>query len=66
MVIAFIYLKTSIELVAQKCNGNLKNTDLIEEIIKLTLKNKGEVEIVEDLAAQKLKEHEGIGARLRY
>ena len=49
-----------------ECNGNLKRTDLVEEVIRLTLKNRGSVEIVEDRAAEELNKHEGIGAYLRY
>ena len=49
-----------------KCNGNLKHTDLVEETIRLTFKNRGDVELVEDEAAVELQKHEGIGAYLRY
>ena len=41
-----------------ECTGNTKQTDLIEEIIKLTLKNGGTVNIVEDEAADELEKHE--------
>ena len=49
-----------------KCNGNMKETDLVEEAIRLTLKNNGKVELVENQAAVELEKHEGIGAYLRY
>lgn len=49
-----------------KCNGNLKQTDLVEEAVNLTFKNNGKVEIVEEEAAIELAKHEGIGAYLRY
>jgi len=51
-----------------ECNGNCKETDLIEEVIRLTIKNGGEVEILtpETPAANELLEHDGIGAILRY
>jgi len=49
-----------------KCNGDMKETDLIEEAIRLTYKNGGIVELVENEAAVELEKHEGIGAYLRY
>ena len=49
-----------------KCNGNTRPTDLIEEAILLTVKNGGNVEVVENKAATELKKREGIGAYLRY
>ncbi|MDD3014587.1 MAG: Vms1/Ankzf1 family peptidyl-tRNA hydrolase, partial [Candidatus Gastranaerophilales bacterium] len=36
------------------CNGNMKHSDLIEEAIRLTLKNGGKVNLVEDEAAEEL------------
>lgn len=50
------------------CNGNLKDTDIIEEAVRYTLKNGGEIEIVkpETPAGELLERHEGIGAFLRY
>ncbi|OGI03035.1 MAG: hypothetical protein A2104_01825 [Candidatus Melainabacteria bacterium GWF2_32_7] len=48
------------------CNGDMKETDLVEEAIKLTYKNGGLVELVENEAAVELKKHGGIGAYLRY
>ncbi len=41
-------------------------TDLIEEIIKLTIKNNGKVELIKDKSAEKLEKFEGIGALIRY
>jgi peptide chain release factor subunit 1 len=49
-----------------KCNGNVKRTDLVEEIVRLTLRNGGKVDLVEDEAAEELKKYESIGASLRY
>lgn len=49
-----------------KCNGDLKETDLVEEAVRLTIKNRGQVEIVENHAAEELQKHEGMGAYLRY
>lgn len=49
-----------------ECNGNTKQTDLVEEAIKLTYKNSGTVELVENEAAVELEKHEGMGAYLRY
>jgi len=48
------------------CNGGMKETDLIEEVIKLTFMNNGKVELVKDEAAEKLEFFEGIGALIRY
>lgn len=49
-----------------KCNGNTKNTDLVEDAIRLTLKDRGTVEVVKNESAYELERHEGIGAILRY
>jgi len=49
-----------------KCNGNMKPVDLVEETVRLTLKADGDINLVEDRAAEELKKHEGIGAYLRY
>ncbi|EKE03515.1 MAG: eRF1 protein [uncultured bacterium] len=49
-----------------KCNGDTKETDLVEEAIRLTYKNGGLVELVENEAAVELEKHGGIGACLRY
>lgn len=49
-----------------KCNGNMKQTDLIEEAVRLTLKNGGEVEFVENEAAVELENNGELGAYLRY
>lgn len=51
-----------------KCNGDLKETNLTEEVIKYTFKNGGNVEFVENEtpSADELLKHEGIGANLRY
>ncbi len=49
-----------------ECNGNARPIDLISETIRLTFKNKGDVEIIEGKAAEELNKHEGIGAYLRY
>lgn len=48
------------------CNHGFRKTDLAEEIIKLVIKNNGNVELVKGAAADKLEEHEGIGAIVRY
>jgi len=48
------------------CNGNSKETDLIEELIRLTFRNKGKIEIVKNHAAKELEKYEGIGAIIRY
>jgi hypothetical protein len=58
--------KTQYQAGCPKCNGNMKEIDLVEEAIRLTLKNGGEVNLVEDEAAEELKKHESIGAYLRY
>ena len=44
-----------------ECNGEMEETDLIEEIVKLIFKNNGKLELVKDNAAEKLEEFEGIG-----
>ncbi len=49
-----------------ECNGNARTIDLISEAVRLTFKNKGDVEILEGKAAEELNKHEGIGAYLRY
>jgi hypothetical protein len=49
-----------------RCNGDMKQTDLVEQAIKLTYKNSGIVELVENEAAVELEKHESIGAYLRY
>jgi len=49
-----------------KCNGSTKHTDLVEEAVRLTLKNGGKVDLVEGEAAEELRKYEGIGAYLRY
>lgn len=51
-----------------RCSGDLKQTDLAQEIIKLTIKNNGDVDIIpnETPAGKELMKHEGIGAYLRY
>lgn len=48
------------------CNGNAKQTDLIEELIRLNFRNSGKIEIVKDYAAQELEKYDGIGALIRY
>lgn len=48
------------------CNDGFRQTDLVEEIIRLTLQNSGKIELVKGKAAEKLEEYEGIGAVLRY
>ncbi len=48
------------------CNGNAKQTDLIEELVLLNLRNNGKVEIVKNHAARELEKYEGIGALIRY
>jgi len=58
--------KTQYQAGCPKCNGNMKRTDLVEEAIRLTLKNGGEVNLVEDEAAEELRKYESIGAYLRY
>ena len=49
-----------------ECNGNAKETDLIEELIRLNIRNNGNIEIVKNHAAKKLEKYEGIGALIRY
>lgn len=49
-----------------ECNHHSRETDLIEEIIRLAIKNRGNVELVKDKAAEKLEKFEGIGALIRY
>ncbi len=49
-----------------ECNGNYRETDLVEEIIRLTVQNNGKIEMVKDTAAEKLEKFEGIGALIRY
>lgn len=48
------------------CNGNARETDIIEELVRLNLRNKGKIEIIKNYAAQKLENYEGIGALIRY
>lgn len=48
------------------CNGNTRETDLIEELIRLNFRNSGKIEIVKNQAAQELEKYEGIGALIRY
>ena len=49
-----------------ECNGNAKETDLIEELIRLNFRNRGKIEIVKNYAAKELEKYEGIGALIRY
>lgn len=50
------------------CNGGSKETDLLEEVIRLTIKNGGKVELLEHEtpAGEELERYQGIGAYLRY
>ena len=50
----------------QECNGNSRETDLIEELIRLNFRNSGKIEIVKNHAAEELEKYEGIGALIRY
>jgi peptide chain release factor subunit 1 len=58
--------KTQHQAGCNKCNGNMKRMDVLEEAIRLTLKNEGKINLVEDKAAEELKKYESIGAYLRY
>jgi peptide subunit release factor 1 (eRF1) len=49
-----------------ECNGNARETDLIEELIRLNFRNRGKIEIVKNHAAKELEKYEGIGALIRY
>ncbi|MFA6989415.1 MAG: Vms1/Ankzf1 family peptidyl-tRNA hydrolase [Candidatus Gastranaerophilaceae bacterium] len=51
-----------------ECNGESKDTDLIEELVRLTVKNGGRVELLnkETPSGQKMEEYGGIGGILRY
>lgn len=51
-----------------ECNGNCKDTDLIEELIRMTVKNGGKIELLdkETLSGNEMEKHGGIGAILRY
>lgn len=51
-----------------ECNLHSKDTDLIEELIRLTVKNGGKVEMFgrETPAAGELEKHDNVGAILRY
>lgn len=48
------------------CNGNARQTDLIEELVRLNLRHNGKVELVKNNAAAELEKYEGIGAIIRY
>ena len=48
-----------------KCNGNTREIDLIEELVRLTIKYNGDIEMVEDESAIELEKFEGVGAYLR-
>ena len=48
------------------CNGNARETDLIEELIRLNFRSNGKLEIVKNHAAEELEKYEGIGALIRY
>ncbi len=50
----------------RECNGGSRETDIVEELIRLAIKNNGRVEIVKGEAADKLEKFEGIGALVRY
>ena len=51
-----------------ECNGQSRDTDLIEELIRLTVKNGGRVELLdkETPSGEKMQEYGGIGGILRY
>lgn len=49
-----------------ECKKDMRQTDLAEEAVRLTLKNDGTVEIAENEAAAELEKYEGIAAYLRY
>ncbi len=48
------------------CDNSLKETDLIEEAVRLAFRNNSKIELVKDKAAEKLEKYEGIGALVRY
>ncbi|MCK7461186.1 MAG: hypothetical protein MZU84_03515 [Sphingobacterium sp.] len=50
----YIRININIKFIFPECNGNLKKTDLIEQAIRLTLKNNGSIELVEEEAAMEL------------
>ena len=47
-------------------NNCLKETDLIEEAVRLAFRSNSKIELVKDKAAEKLEKYEGIGALIRY
>lgn len=48
------------------CGEAALETDLVEELIKFTLKNKGEVELINGKSAEELEHYGGVGVLVRY
>lgn len=48
------------------CGEDAIETDLVEELVKYTLKNNGEVELINNSAAEELEHYGGVGVLVRY